>query len=211
MSKQRCKMKISQMQFEKLTDEQKTALLYQNIEDDQQKGDCIFVLGSSKAAEYRLPKAIQLYKEGRAKKLLFSGGVTWDVGGLTEAELLRYKALELGIPEEAILIENTSKHTKENVLASLLVLDRAFGLHNINRLLVVTTTYHIRRTHLTLRTYMPAWINYSLCAVNDRTTKENNWFETPYGRERVEKETSKIIQYVKLGSLIDEEIDLPEN
>ncbi|AXI08637.1 YdcF family protein [Oceanobacillus sp. 143] len=203
-------MKISEMEAEKLTDEQKTALLYKNIEDDQEKGDCIFVLGSSKAVEYRLPRAIQLYKEGRAKKLLFSGGVSWEDGGLTEAELLRDKALELGVPEEDIIIENNSRHTKENVLASLLVLDRALELHNINRLLVVTTTYHIRRTHLTLKTYMPNWIKYSLCAVNDRTTREDNWFETPYGRERVEKETSKIIHYVKLGSLIDEEIELPK-
>ncbi|RDW19820.1 YdcF family protein [Oceanobacillus chungangensis] len=204
-------MKISQLQHEKLTDEQMTALLYKNIKDDLEKGDCIFVLGSSKAVEYRLPKAVQLYKEGRAKKLLFSGGVVWEKGGLTEAELLREKAMELGIPKEDILIEKESKHTKENALASLLVLDRAFGLHNINRLLVVTTTYHMRRTHLTLRTYMPAWIKYSLCAVNDRTTREENWFQTPYGRERVEKETSKIIHYVKLGSLVDEEMELPKN
>ncbi|RDW18122.1 hypothetical protein CWR48_11050 [Oceanobacillus arenosus] len=204
-------MKISELQSEMLTDEQKTALIYRNIEDNHEKGDCIFVLGSSKAVEYRLPKAIQLYNEGRAKKLLFSGGVSWKKGGLTEAELLREKALELGVPKEDMLIENNSMHTKENVLASLLVFDRAFGLHNINRLLVVTTTYHMRRTYLTLKTYMPAWINYSLCAVNDRTTRENNWFKTPYGRERVEKETSKIIEYVKLGSLVDEEVELPKN
>ena len=57
---------------------------------------------------------------------------------------------------------------------------------------------------------MPPWINYSLCAANDRTTREDNWFKNPYGRERVETEVSKIIRYVKLGSLIDEEIDIPQ-
>lgn len=82
---------------------------------------------------------------------------------------------------------------QENVLASLLVLDREFGLHKINRLLIVTTTYHMRRLHLNLKTYMPNWINYSLCPVDDKTTKESNWFLHQLGRERVETEVSKII------------------
>ena len=102
-------MKISDMQSEKLTDEQMTALLFKNIEDDREKGDCIFVPGSSKAVDYRLPKAIQLYNEGRANKILFSGGVAWEEDGLTEAELLRDKALELGVPKDDILVENRSQ------------------------------------------------------------------------------------------------------
>ncbi|MGM0866619.1 MAG: ElyC/SanA/YdcF family protein [Bacillota bacterium] len=51
--------------------------------------------------------------------------------------------MSLGVPERDILTEEISLHTLENVLASLLVLDREFHLHNIQRLLVVTTSYHI--------------------------------------------------------------------
>lgn len=201
-------MKISQLQADKLSDLQRTELLYKNLADDQKPGDCIFVPGSSKAVKYRLPKAVQLYKEGRAKKILFSGGVIWDGTDFPEAEMLANEAMKQGIPEEDILIENMSLHTKENVLASLLVLDRAFYLHHVKRLLIVTSAYHMRRTHLTLRTYMPGWIQYSLCTVDDQSTRKDNWFQNPYGRKRVENESGKIIGYVKQGVILDEEVGI---
>jgi uncharacterized SAM-binding protein YcdF (DUF218 family) len=203
-------MKISQLIPEKLTDTQMTDLLYKNIQDDYQKGDCIFVPGSSKAVENRLPKAIQLYKEGRAKKILFSGGVIWEGTKLPEAKLLQLKAIELGIPSEDILIEDVSLNTKENVLASLLVLDRGIGLHNVNRLLVVSANYHMRRLHLNLKTFMPQWVQYSLCPVNHQTTRQDNWFQSSYGRKRVEMESSKIINYVKKGYILDDDVEISQ-
>lgn len=201
-------MKISEIDPSKLTDAQMTSLLFSIMSDDGVKGDCIFVPGSSKAVEYRLPKAVELYKKGRANKILFSGGVVWEGSNLSEALLLKSKAIELGVPEADILIENLSKHTKENVLASLLILDREFYLHNIKRLIIVTTVYHMRRMHLTLKTYMPDWIEYSLCPVNDKITRADNWFLLPYARKRVENESKKIIRYVKQGVLMDEELEI---
>lgn len=183
-----------------------TNLLYADINDDFKKGDCIFVFGSSKAVQYRLPKAIQLYKEGRANKILFSGGVAWNGNSLPEAMLLKAKAMELGIPEKDILVETVSTNTKENILASLIVLDRLFQLHKIERLLIVTASYHMRRTYLTLKTYMPSWIKYSLCPAEDQNTKQENWFLNVYGRQRVVAESNKIINYVRLGSIVDDHI-----
>ena len=203
-------MKISQLQTGKLTDTQMTALLYNKLEDDHQKGDCIFVPGSSQAVRYRLPKAVELYKKGRAKKILFSGGVVWEGTTLSEAELLRNKAIEMGIPNEDIIVEKVSRHTKENVLASLLELDRALGLHNINRLIVVTASIHMRRMHLSLKTFMPPWISFSLCTVDDKTINKDNWFNYPNSRKRVDMEASKLINYVKLGYIMDEVVEIPD-
>jgi hypothetical protein len=199
-------MKISELDPEKLTDEQMTELLFKDINDDMKNGDCIFVFGSNKAIEYRLPKAVQLYKSGRASKILFSGGTVWDGTSSSEAFLLKTKAIEFGVPEEDILIETKSQHTKENVIASLLVLDRAFGLHNIKRLLIVTTTYHMRRTLSNLKTYMPNWIEFSLCPADDTNTKIDNWFLNEHGRRRVENESKKLITYSKLGAIMDDNI-----
>lgn len=199
---------ISQLEPNKLTDLQMTELIYKNLEDDNEIGECILVPGSNKAVEYRLPKAIQLYKEGRANKILFSGGVIWEGNKLSEAQLLKEKAIEQGIPEEDIIVEDISLHTKENVLASLLVLDRAFYLHNVKRIIVVTTNFHMRRFHLTLKTFMPEWIEYSLCTVNDQTTREDNWFNYPYGRKRVEMESGKLINYFKQGVIIDDKVEM---
>ncbi|MBM7692173.1 uncharacterized SAM-binding protein YcdF (DUF218 family) [Peribacillus deserti] len=201
-------MYISKLEGEKLSDKQMTNLLFRGIEDNNKNGDCIFVAGSSKAVQYRLPKAVQLYKEGRAGKILFSGGVTWMGSDYPEAIMLKNEAIALGVSEKDILIEDISLHTKENVLASLLVLDRAFYLHNIKRVLVVTAFYHMRRLHLTLKTYMPPWIKYTLCPVIDKTIREDNWFLSEIGRKRIETESIKLINYVKLGALVDENIDI---
>ncbi|MBS4198543.1 YdcF family protein [Bacillus sp. FJAT-49732] len=196
-------MKISELKFEDLSDELMTKLLYSDINDDLKKGDCIMVFGSSKAVQYRLPKALQLYHEGRANKLLFSGGVAWNGNSFPEAIILKNKALELGVPEEDILVETISTHTKENILASLLVLDRYFDLHKIERLLIVTASYHMRRTFLTLKTYMPDWIEFSLCPAEDQSTKKDNWFLNVHGRKRVTEESRKIISYIKEGAIVD--------
>ncbi|WP_174613025.1 YdcF family protein [Virgibacillus ihumii] len=201
-------MLISNLDTEKLTNDRMSRLLFDGIKDDGKNGDCIFVAGSSKATKYRLPTAVDLYKEGRANKILFSGGVTWEGDDFPEAVMLREEALRLGVLEEDIIIEKNSMHTKENVLASLLVLDRAFHLHNIDRLLIVTSSYHMRRLHLTLKTYMPEWINYSLCPVNDKWTRKDNWYNSSFGKQRVKTECGKLIHYVNLGALEDEEIHM---
>ncbi|WP_156288543.1 YdcF family protein [Oceanobacillus salinisoli] len=201
-------MFISKLESENLTVQQMTNLLFTGIEDDKNTGDCIFVAGSSTAVHYRLPKAIELYKQGRAPKILFSGGVKWNGNGLPEAMILKNKAMALGIPEKDILTEDQSLHTLENVLASLLVLSRAFQLHQMERILIVTTAYHMRRLHLTMKTYMPNWINFSLCPAIDQNTRKDNWFRSVEGRKRVEAECTKIINYVKKGALKDEDIKL---
>ncbi len=199
-------MYLSNLDPEKLTDKQMTNVLFTSIEDDNEVGNCIFVAGSSSAVRYRLPKAVELYKQGRAEKILFSGGVKWLENEFSEAMTLKNEAITLGVPERDILIEDRSLHTLENVIASLLVLDRAFHLHNIERLLVVTTSYHMRRLHLTLKTYMPTWIKFTLCPAEDHITRKENWFLSERGRKRVQRESQKVINYVKQGALIDEKI-----
>ncbi|HEX5564080.1 MAG TPA: YdcF family protein, partial [Sporosarcina sp.] len=93
------------------------------------------------------------------------------------------------------------------ILASLLMLERKFQLRNIKRILVVTNSFHMKRLDLTLRTYMPSWINFTLCPTQDGVTHRNNWHLSEKGRIRVLTEAEKIINYVKQGSIIDEKID----
>ncbi|MFD1736362.1 YdcF family protein [Bacillus salitolerans] len=101
-------MNISQLVFDKLSDLEITNLLFTDIDDDCEYGDCILVVGSKTAVNYRLPKAIDLYNQGRAGKILFSGGGKHDGSDITEAVLLKNKAIALGIPEKDILIETLS-------------------------------------------------------------------------------------------------------
>jgi uncharacterized SAM-binding protein YcdF (DUF218 family) len=199
-------MYISQLNFDELTREQISNLIFTDIEDDYNSGDCILVVGSKTAVHYRLPAAIELYKQGRAKKILFSGGMKFEGSELTEAALLKKEALAFGVPGEDIITEETSLNTLENVLASLMVLQREFQLHNINRILVVTNSFHMKRLAMTLKTYMPSWIKFTLCPTHDGVTRQNNWHLSEKGRIRVETEAEKVIKYVKQGSIKDEKL-----
>lgn len=81
------------------------------------KSDCILALGShdTRVAD----RAAALYLEGWAPLLIFAGGLgrlTEGMWGEPEADLFAKIALQKGVPKEAILIENRSANTGENIL-----------------------------------------------------------------------------------------------
>src|SRR5690625_3814039 len=121
-------MFISELDVEKLTDNQMSNLLFSDIEDDNEEGDCIFVVGSSKAIQYRLPKSVELYNQGRSGYILFCGGVRWDGSDFPDAVALKCEAIALQVTAKGILREDISVPTIENVLAPLIVLNREFQL-----------------------------------------------------------------------------------
>ena len=63
-------------------------------------------------------RAAELYHQGLAPKVLFTGGLGRNTEGLLpEPEAVRFAkvAMECGVPEEDILIEEKSRNTKENI------------------------------------------------------------------------------------------------
>ncbi len=202
-------LKVSELNYEDLNKEYIDKILYDGIIDDGKIGNCILVFGSRSAPKYRIPKAVELYKIGRAKKIILSGGKLIECNGeiKTEANIMKEKAVELGVNKDDIVEEVFSiKNTKENVLGSLLILDREFGLNNIKRILVVSTSYHMRRCIKMLETYMPDWIQFSMCGANDSNTKRDNWYLNDEGYKRAKLEAYKIICYIREGSIKDFEI-----
>ncbi len=114
------------------------------------KSDCIFVLCSmdTRVAE----RAVQLYHDGYASYVLFSGGrgvLTKDIFNKPEAEVFKDIAIKLGVPENAVLIENKSTNTGENVMFSKKLLEER-GL-NFNSFILVQKPYMERRTYATFK------------------------------------------------------------
>lgn len=180
-------------------------ILFTIPKDDLCNGDCIWVFGSRHFIDERLNVAVKLYKEKRAPFILFSGG-KGKKGVVSEAKAMKEKALSLGIPEEAILTEEESYNTTENVLCSMLVLERKFLLQNIKRLLVVSSPFHIQRLSLTISRYMPRWIEYSFCYNEDSPTSNKNWLNDSVSKKRVEKEAKGIVYYAKNKYIDDKNI-----
>ncbi|MGN0660806.1 MAG: YdcF family protein [Oscillospiraceae bacterium] len=201
-------MRISQISEDNITDEIVDRVLFEGIRDNGENADCIIVLGSSKAVQYRVPAAVNAYENSRSLKLLMCGGPRQLSNGenVIEAENMCNRALELGVPADAIICEKNSKNTIENFLFAMVELQRAFWLNRIHSVLLVTTTYHMRRSLALARYLFPAHIEVYPCPVDDTNTKRSNWMNSEEGRKRAIAETANIIRCVKNGVFPDFEI-----
>lgn len=198
-------MLLSEFDENNLTDNDINRILFEIPTDDKINGECIWVFGSKNCLEERVKLAVELYNNNRAPYVLFSGGLG-KKGIIPEAKLMKEKAISLGVPEEAILTEELSNNTTENVLCSLVILERKFLLQNVSRLIIVSSPYHIQRLSLTLSRYMPKWIKYSYCYDNKSCLSKNNWMKSDETREKIEYEAKGIIFYAKKGYIDDKKI-----
>lgn len=97
-------MKVSSIKNEDLSNDIVDKILYKGIDDENKTGDCILVLGSRSASKYRVPKAVEIYKNKRSKKIIMSGGRTLEneYGQTTEAKMMKHSALKLNVIESDI-------------------------------------------------------------------------------------------------------------
>jgi uncharacterized SAM-binding protein YcdF (DUF218 family) len=92
----------------------------------------------------RTLQALLVYKKGKAKKLFISGGSgSLQFPDMKESIILKNYLMQIGFPEEDILIESESKNTYENALYTKKELER-LGLQN-SSLLLVTSASHMYR------------------------------------------------------------------
>jgi uncharacterized SAM-binding protein YcdF (DUF218 family) len=111
------------------------------------KADGIVVLGAaiwgnqpSPVFRERINHAINLYKDGYAHTLIFTGG-KGNPNELSEAEIAKQYAIERGIPSKDILVEALSKTTEQNLCyAKQLAID-----HHLETLIIVSDPLHMKR------------------------------------------------------------------
>ena len=92
----------------------------------------------------RIWQAVTLYKTGKIKKILITGdsGFVTD-RGLHEATQFKDVLLKWGIPEEDLLVEETSKNTHENAVETTKLLGKYPDLKSY---LLITSGTHMRRS-----------------------------------------------------------------
>ena len=127
---------------------------YHHVNHTLQKSDSILVLGSHdvRVAE----RGAELFLQGWAPILIFSGGLgrlTQDLWQNAEADKFAAIALEMGVPKEAIYIENKSTNTGENIVFTQQLL-KAHGL-NPQTFIVVQKPYMERRSYATFKKHWP--------------------------------------------------------
>lgn len=127
---------------------------YHHMNHLLQKSDCILALGSHDVRVAH--RAAELLLEGWAPYLVFSGGLgNLTLGMWTESEADKFAAIAIqkGVPEEKILIENKSTNTGENILFTRQLLQSK----NLDpqTFIVVQKPYMERRSYATFKKNWP--------------------------------------------------------
>ena len=127
---------------------------YLGMHQEPEKADCIVGFGNFNTDIAR--RAAELYHQGYAPKILFTGGLGRNTEGLLpEPEAVRFArvAMECGVPEEDILLEDKSTNTAENILFTKALLED-LGLPH-GRLLGVHQPFMERRITAAVGVYWP--------------------------------------------------------
>ena len=103
-------------------------------------------LGEWSEGADRFEGGIELFRAGKAPLLVFTRGqIPWEKESVPEGELLRERALLLGIPQKRILLTDKAGNTAEEATAVKHLLG---GGAARKRILLVTSAYHLRRAVL---------------------------------------------------------------
>ncbi|MFE2882907.1 YdcF family protein [Streptomyces sp. NPDC059272] len=100
--------------------------------------------------------AVDLYERGMTPLLVFSGATsptTRERMPRGEAVHYRERALELGVPSSAVLVEPRARNTGENILFSRKLLEEA-GV-DVSSVLLISKPYEERRAYATARKLWP--------------------------------------------------------
>ena len=110
---------------------------YLGLHQEPKKADVIVGFGNFNTDIAR--RAAELYHQGYAPKILFTGGLGRNTEGmLPEPEAVRFArvAMACGVPEEDIILEDQSTNTAENIILTRRLLedlgvphDRILGVH----------------------------------------------------------------------------------
>lgn len=156
--------------------------------DGCQSADVIIAVSGGDTTA-RTQQAIDLYKNGWADKVLFSGAAL-DKSGPSNAEVMRQQAIDQSVPSEDVIIEDSSETTRQNANLTSEIIDSM----NIKSAIVVTSGYHQKRTLLEFSRQSPDVEFRSHPSSGDRQWSVW-WWTTPHGWYLAVSEVLKVILF----------------
>ncbi len=116
--------------------------------DQAAKADAIIVLGAaaydakpSPVFEERIRHGLDLYRQGYAPLLIFTGGYGGSGARFSESQVARRYAIKQGVPDEAILIETASRTTRQNLVEARRLMEQ----RQLHRVIIVSDPLHMAR------------------------------------------------------------------
>ena len=177
-----------------ITDREKILAIVDN--DCLSPSDAIILLEGDGFDRFR--KAVSLYKQGQAPKIVFSGNIVdYDYGSFPFSEVLPLMLKE-GMPESDIIHEDKSLNTREQAVEVVkMAMERGW-----QKLVLVASHENQYRAYLTfLREVLDT---KSGIILYNAPVRNLNWFEDKgWGTrfERLEAEIARIEKYTAMGHL----------
>lgn len=178
----------------KMIDREKCIALIDN--DILRPSDAIVLLEGDGLNRYQ--KAVDLYKDGIASKIVFSGGIVdYEYGSFPLVDVLPH-ILQTGVPHDVVIHECKSLNTREQAV-EVVKLAQTRGW---NKLVLVASHEHQYRAYMTfLREVLDTKSNIILY---NAPVRNLGWFkESSWGirYERLEQEFLRIEKYSQMGHL----------
>lgn len=159
---------------------------YLSPQDAIKKADAIVTV-SGGDNDARIRKTIELYKEGWAPYIIYSGAAA--EGDVSNAAAMRNISVKTGIPKSRIFIEEKSVNTKENAeFTSKIIKDKGY-----KSIILVTSPYHQRRTMNQFKAELGNDFEIINQSANDEDWRKKGWWEDERGRFLTIGELGKII------------------
>jgi uncharacterized SAM-binding protein YcdF (DUF218 family) len=170
------------------------AAKYLYCKDELKPADVIVVIPDSETG-YSVDYGVKLFKEGWSRKdrmILSGGNITWKYAW---ASLMQEQALSLGVPRNAILLEEKSNSTKENAVYTREIMKR----HRYTSLILVTAAYHSKRAEKTFKKIMGSEVSVLIAPAEEGKFRFEDWWKRERDRKAVLTEFFKFFWFRIFG------------
>lgn len=163
-----------------------------------QQADLAFIFGTRHLDPVEL--VVDLYQHKLVNKIVLTGGVNRHTK-VNEAQAHLDFLLEQQIPYEAIILEDASTNTYENVVFALPRIGAVLPF--FETVLAIVKWYHARRALMTLKANFPPGIRYYVLNYAPEDVTPHNWHLTAGGQQRVLKNWQSIPRYLAAGHIAE--------
>jgi len=146
------------------------------VDQSPDAADVIVILGDDNFEADRASRAADLYKAGRAPRIIASGRYLRPYASI--AELETHDLADRGVPKNAIVpLAHHAANTREEAAA----IAQLLSARGWKRVLLVTSNYHTRRSAYICRREFPSGTFLHVIAARDSEYDPENWWRTRTG------------------------------
>lgn len=145
----------------------------------------------------RTDAAIELYRQGWAPLLIFSGAAQ-DPQAPSNAQAMKDRAITQGVPADDVVIEEFARNTAENAANTSAFINK----RDLSRIVLVTSAYHQRRASLEFGARLGGAVQIVNAPVAQDKQWGRFWWLTPGGWWLASGELIKIAAYHITGGNI---------